>query len=458
MHAYRLCAALALLLIGSASASAERFPGAEWQQLSPAESGWSEVVLKEAHDFSDRIHSSAVVIVQHGAIVAEWGDTAKRTELASVRKSLLSALIGIAVGEHRIDLDATVGSLGIDDNAPSLTEVEKTATVRQLLEARSGVYHGALYETSDMAAERPARGSHPPGSFWYYNNWDFNALGTIYERATGNGVFDAFDREIAKPIGMQDYSPPDGYYVRGAASIHPAYTFRMSARDLARFALLYLRKGDWAGKQIVPADWVAESTRAYSRASFGMGYGYLWWTDFLGPAFAPSVKLPEGSFMALGAGGQYAVVIPALDLVVVHRVDRDFDYVEPASRNVGHLLWLILKAGGYDGGPDVSLSAAVGERPADDGLREKLRGRTMSFGAALPNGPYALRFEPDGSLTQLHGPANARAGIKAWQVTGDELCMTVPSFHCYHTVLQGERIELFNMLGVLAVDASFEAR
>jgi len=58
--------------------------------------------------------------------------------------------------------------------------------VRMLLEARSGVYHAALYETPAMAKQRPARGSHEPGTFWYYNNWDFNALGTIYEHATGN--------------------------------------------------------------------------------------------------------------------------------------------------------------------------------------------------------------------------------------------------------------------------------
>jgi len=68
----------------------------------------------------------------------------------------------------------------------------------------------ALYETPAMARARPPRGSHAPGTFWYYNNWDFNVLGTIYERATGTGIYDALDRLIAKPIGMQDYRPSDG--------------------------------------------------------------------------------------------------------------------------------------------------------------------------------------------------------------------------------------------------------
>ena len=54
-----------------------------------------------------------------------------------------------------------------------------------------------------------------PGTFWYYNNWDFNVLGTIYEHATGTGIYDALDRQIAKPIGMQDYRPQDGTYFTG---------------------------------------------------------------------------------------------------------------------------------------------------------------------------------------------------------------------------------------------------
>jgi CubicO group peptidase (beta-lactamase class C family) len=240
----------ALLRFGPAGA-ADGFPAAEWERATPAELGWSESTLAQARAFSDQLRSSAVVIVHHGKVVAEWGDTTKPTELASIRKSLLSALIGIAVAEGQVKLDSTLGELGVDDT-PALSEIEKGATVRELLEARSGIYHAALYETPDMAKARPPRGSHAPGSFWYYDNWDFNALGAIYERATGTGIFEAFDQKIAKPIGMQDYRPRDGEYVRGEASIHPAYAMRMSARDLARFALLYLHQGNWAGHEILP--------------------------------------------------------------------------------------------------------------------------------------------------------------------------------------------------------------
>src|SRR5262249_43943598 len=154
---------LAALLVGQAAA-ADRFPGSHWERLAPAQAGWSEADLGEARKWSEQIHSTAVMVVHHGMVVAEWGDTAKRTELASIRKSLLDALIGIAVADHKISLDSTLGELRIDDNAPSLTEVEKQATVRMLLQARSGVYHPALYETAAMARARPPRGSHPPGT------------------------------------------------------------------------------------------------------------------------------------------------------------------------------------------------------------------------------------------------------------------------------------------------------
>ena len=141
------------------------------------------------------------------------GDVEHKSNLHSCRKSLLNSLIGIAIAEGKINPDETLDNLGIDDNKPSLTKEEKRATVRDLLEARSGVYHPTVYETKGMEEEKPARGSHAPGTFWYYNNWDFNTLGFIYEKATGERIFNAFYRRIAQPIGMQDFKPSDGEYI-----------------------------------------------------------------------------------------------------------------------------------------------------------------------------------------------------------------------------------------------------
>src|SRR5262249_26784924 len=185
-------------------------------------------------------------------IVSQWGAVTTKFNVHSIRKSLLSALYGIAVANGQIDLNSTLEQLGIDDNEPSLTPQEKQARVIDLLKARSGIYHAALYETPAMKAKNPPRGSPPPRSFWSYNNWDFNALGTIYEQPTHDTIYHAFDVQIAQRIGMEDYDPKEQQYVTGPDSIHRAYPFRMSARDMARFGLLYLRRGRGGGVPPLP--------------------------------------------------------------------------------------------------------------------------------------------------------------------------------------------------------------
>ena len=337
------------------------WPGQEWEQITPEQAGWDTGQVAAARDYSQAIGTAAFAVVQRGWMVASWGDISKRLELHSMRKSLLSALIGIAVADGRIDLNATLASLGIDDVAPSLSSAEKNATVRQLLQSRSGVYHEALYETPGEVSRRPPRGSHEPGTFWYYNNWDFNVLGTIYERAAGTAIFQAFADRIAAPLLMQDYRVQDGRYVRGeATSIHPAYPFRMSARDLARFGLLYARGGLWRGKTIVPAAWVRESTTGASITLLGSGYGYLWWTGFPDRRVAV-MDLPPNGFWADGAHGQFIFVDPANDLVAVHQTDGN----DVTDRQKGHLMWLIQSAArvpdpGSDPGND--LGGGTGRR------------------------------------------------------------------------------------------------
>ena len=437
---------------------AERFPGAEWDHVAPATAGWSAEQLKFAEDWSGKIGSTAVIVIHHGAIVGEWGDTAAKTPLASVRKSLLSALIGIAAERGQIDLTKNLAQLGIDDSEPSLSADEKTATVRDLLQARSGVYHAALYETAGMAARRPPRLSHKPGTFWYYNNWDFNTLGAVYEHATRHSIFDAFDSEIARPIGMQDYKPADGQYVTGEASVYPAYPFDMSARDLARFALLYLHHGKWRDRQIVPASWVEESTRPYSQSWFGPGYGYLWWTGFFDDSIAPAVKVPQGTFFAWGAGGQFAFVMPAHDLVVVHRAPRQSD---ADLRPIGRLLWLVLEAGHFrDIGPDASITAAHGERLSHDALKQVLSGKTLRFGDGIENGPILIRLNADGSAAALRGTEPTQFDTGTWRVEDDRLCRdwhkTQPLQACWTAIVDGSQIGFYDRNGLMIIAARIE--
>lgn len=135
--------------------------------MKPAEMGWTIDGLAEANRFFDTLPPASMVVVDSGRLVVAWGDSARRVKLSSVRKSLLSALYGAPVSEGHINLDETLEHLSIDDDPP-LTLPEKQATLRMLLESRSGVYHSYVGGTPDMRERMPARESHPPGSFWYY--------------------------------------------------------------------------------------------------------------------------------------------------------------------------------------------------------------------------------------------------------------------------------------------------
>ena len=289
-------------------------PDSAWSRYaSPEEAGWSAEKLEAVGEFVKDSESPSVLVIYNGAILAEWGESRRRFMCHSMRKSLLSGIYGIAVDDGLIDLRETIGALGIDDIS-RLTETEKTATVGDLLKARSGVYHPAAYWPPPEDA--PERGSRQPGNHWFYNNWDSNALGTIYNQKTAGDLFRSFEAKIARPIGMQDFDLRHTYYhLEAQNSRHPAYPFRMSSRDLARFGLLFLDEGRWNQRQVLPADWVWESTRAYSTHYSG-GYGYMWWT-----ARENSLLGQLGAYWAAGYGGHYLYVVPGARLVLVHRAD-----------------------------------------------------------------------------------------------------------------------------------------
>lgn len=309
------------ILLPAGADAQDHYPAESWMRYAtPEEAGWSSNGIEQAKEFADSIGTAAFMLIHDGVVVTTFGDYSRRYWAHSVRKSLLSGLYGVYVAEGHIDLENTLADLSIDDRL-QLTPKEKQARVIDLLKSRSGVYHPAAYETSGMAASRPERGSHEPGTFWYYNNWDFNTLGEIFQQRTGLGVFDAFERRISDPLRMEDFRLRDGYYhLEPQHSNHPAYPFRMSARDMARFGLLFERDGRWEGEQIIPASWIRESTRPYSEIDLPgvAGYGYMWW--LLGGELGQ-----HGAYTALGVGDQAITIIPDLELVFVHRVNTYAD-------------------------------------------------------------------------------------------------------------------------------------
>jgi CubicO group peptidase (beta-lactamase class C family) len=343
-----LCSVILLSLVATywipptcvtyAGEAAGVYPGKSWQRTAtPGQLGWSSEKLVAARAHSEQIGSAAIMVVDDGTVVDAWGDVTRKFQCHSIRKSLLSALIGIHVEEGHIDLSKTLKEMGIDDNEPSLTETEKQATVGDLIKSRSGIYHRALYEHPIMKARRPERHSHAPGTFYYYNNWDFNALGTIFEQETGTKIFEEFDRRIGKPLKMEDFKVSDCHYVTGYDSIHPAYPFRMSTRDLARFGLLFLREGRWKNKQIVSSEWVRESTATHSVTGSYQGYGYMWSTSENGGPY-PNIHVKQRIFGHSGLGVHFFIVLPSRNLVIVHRVNTYKPGPYPKSNQLGRLL------------------------------------------------------------------------------------------------------------------------
>ncbi len=330
---------LVFLLIGcSASTSSDRI--GVFETISAQDAGMSEEKLDSIVDFCEESGSAALLILCDGKVALSWGEVETKYKSHSIRKALLNSLYGIYVDRGEIDLDMTLEELGIDDIPPVLSKEEKQAKVLDLLRSRSGVYHPAAAEAQVMIDSRPERGSHPPGSFFYYNNWDFNALGTIFEQETGQGIFEAFYQEIARPLGMKGFRAEDGkYQYEKQKSLHPAYPFYMTAHDMALYGLLYMNNGIWNGRQIVPREWIAESTRPHSltESEIGLGYGYLW------------CVLPEDlglgrAFLHTGAGIHLLCVLPDLKVVVVHRVDTLADDVRFSGDDLGHLFGLLTAA------------------------------------------------------------------------------------------------------------------
>jgi len=235
--------------------------------------------LEAVQSLCEAQETDCLLVVQGGKIIWSWGDITKKYLCHSMRKSFLAALMGEDVASGVIALERTLEDLGFDD-VEGLSPVEKRAQVYDLLTARSGIYHPAGYETEWMKLIKEKRHSHAPGTFWCYNNWDFNALGTISVQLTGKSVAQAFSERIAGPVGMEDLgldgSKPDAWVESFAESRHNAYPFRMSSRDLARFGQLFLQGGRWSERQVLPDGWAEQNVMPYSALPLGCNPWIAW--------------------------------------------------------------------------------------------------------------------------------------------------------------------------------------
>ncbi|CAN7441332.1 beta-lactamase family protein [Acidovorax sp. LjRoot118] len=309
----------------AASVAAPTFPAATWQAWpAPGVGSTCQRELQAARDYVHTLDTTALMAVRDGRVLFSEGPVERVSIVFSVRKSILSMMYGKYVASGAIDLDRTLADVGMDDAVGGLLPIERQARLRDLLAARSGVYHAAA-NGGDDAAAAPARGSQAPGSYFLYNNWDFNAAGTAFERLTGRSIYQAFADDLATPLQLQDFAP-----VRHARSgdarksEHLAYPFYLSTRDMARLGLLALNQGQWHGQPLLPPGWVAQMTAQTTPAAHmhpartarrGFGYGTLWWLLEKEPAGSPL----HGAYMAWGVHGQYILVVPARSMVIAHK-------------------------------------------------------------------------------------------------------------------------------------------
>jgi len=306
------------------------WPTDEWTVSTPEEHGMDSAVLSGARDYAagSGRHTQGVVVIRHNVIVAEWyfgGADADTPAVSwSVAKSFASALIGIAIGAGKI--------AGVDrpltDYYPEWAGTDKAEiTLRHVLSMTSGLdwnegYEGdasdsdvmrMLFIESDQLAYAAGRElAHEPGTYWYYSSGDAMLLSGVLERATGIRASAFAEEVLFSQIGMKNLtwdSDQAGHTLTYCCINTPS-------RQFARFGLLYLRQGRWEDRQVVPAEWVQESTRPSQELY--TGYGYQWWLyDPDDPNWADTPGFPKDLFLAWGHHSQKIIVVPSLDLVVV---------------------------------------------------------------------------------------------------------------------------------------------
>ena len=312
-------------------------PGATWETAVPESLGYSSAKLEAVRAWVKTQDTGSMMVISHGRVIFSYGDVTHTSKIASVRKSVLDMLYGADVFEPKFDdsvLNKTVVQLGLQDKVPFLP-IEEKATLIQLMGVSSGIYLPT--GNVDQLKTLPPRGSEYPGTHFLYNNWDFDAAGTAFEKLAGKDIYKALEDDLAKPIGMQDFALAKQHKNFDPSSVHPEFAMYLSTRDMARLGQLMLNCGDWGGKRVISCDWARYSTYLHTPfhdinpagfRNYGepgrWGYGLLWWVwdqqAYLGDVYTGFL---QGAYTAAGTGGTYLTVLPMQGLVVVHQVDID---------------------------------------------------------------------------------------------------------------------------------------
>jgi CubicO group peptidase (beta-lactamase class C family) len=316
--------------IPTQSTSAGYWPTNGWLRSTPEEQGMDSEILADMlmviQDEDYRIDS--LTIVRNGYLILDVAIYPFRPDtkhfIHSCTKSIISALIGIAIDQGKIEsVELPLLDFFPSRQVANLDEQKKAMRLEDLLTMSTGFKcrDSYLYRWEGLQEMRassdwiqfmldlPMR--EQPGTRFEYCNGASFLLSAILQESTGLSAEDFAQENLFTPLGISDYhwpANPQGISI-GWGELH------LKPHDMAKIGYLYLNEGIWEGKQILPAEWIRESTRKHISATLEDGYGYQWWVH------------EAGFYLALGYAGQFIYVLPDKNLVVVFTSDleeRDF--------------------------------------------------------------------------------------------------------------------------------------
>lgn len=266
--------------------------------------------VEAADQKADSLNS--VMVLRHGHVIAEGWWTPYRADanhmLYSLSKSFTSTAVGLAVSEGKLSLDDSVLKFFPDDAPKDPSGPLKEMRVRDLLRMSTG--HQTEPPWNDEQPWAKSFLHHPvpfkPGAHFQYNTPATYMQSAIVQKATGQTVLDYLRPRLFDPLGIPKPewgTSPQGISIGG-------YGLSVRTEDIARFGQLYLQKGKWDGKQLIPESWVHEATKLQTgngsnpQSDWDQGYGYQFW------------RSRHGAFRGDGAFGQYCIVMPEQDAVV----------------------------------------------------------------------------------------------------------------------------------------------
>jgi CubicO group peptidase (beta-lactamase class C family) len=301
------------------------WPTQGWRTSTPEEGGLDSAKLAEGLQAIQKqnTHIDSLMVIRNGVVLLDASfypyDSMYLHDLASVTKSFMTTLIGIAADQGKLNLDQPVLSFFPDRTIANRDARKERMTVRHLAEMRNGFESGCLKGDNPTIEAMQANPDwvqaaldrkmvSEPGTRNCYDSPGMHLLSAILQKTTGMTAHEFARINLFEPLGIHEAywdSDPQGT-TRGWGDLH------LKPVDAAKLGYLWLNNGVWEGKQIVLADWEKDSVKYHSDLGGGDGYGYGWW-------------LWEGGYGAEGRGGQAVKVEPALNAIVV-TTGGGFDY------------------------------------------------------------------------------------------------------------------------------------